>query len=297
MTQEATLTYRHRLPVRLMHWINVLSLTVLFMSGLHIFNAHPTLNWGASSYSNRPALLEIGAEEVDDASDADDDKPASKSALAVRGTTTIFGHQFDTTGVLGARTRADGRTDTNAFPLWMTIPGSYSLADARNWHFFFAWLFVFNGVAYLIYSFASGHVRRDLAPTASEMRHIGESIKDHLRLRHPTGNAATRYNVLQKLAYLVVIFILLPLIVLMGMAMSPGLDALLTGWVDLFGGRQSARTIHFVVAWMLVAFVVIHVVEVILSGLFNHMRSMITGYYRIPPDPVSPPLPQPGEPT
>ncbi|MDP9108549.1 MAG: cytochrome b/b6 domain-containing protein [Pseudomonadota bacterium] len=297
MTQDATLTYRHRLPVRLMHWINVLSLTVLFMSGLHIFNAHPTLNWGASSYSDRPALLEIGAEEADDASDDDDDKPANKSAPAVRGVTTVFGHQFDTTGVLGARTRADGRTDTNAFPLWMTIPGSYSLADARNWHFFFAWLFVINGVAYLIYSFASGHVRRDLAPTANDMRHIGESIKDHLRLRHPTGDAATRYNVLQKLAYLVVIFILLPLIVLMGMAMSPGLDALLTGWVDLFGGRQSARTIHFVVAWLLVAFVVIHVVEVILSGLFNHMRSMITGYYRIPPDPVSQPLPQPGEPT
>ena len=86
---------------------------------------------------------------------------------------------------------------------------------------------------------------------------------------------------LQKLAYLVVIFALLPLVVLMGMAMSPMLNAVLTGWVDWFGGRQSARTIHFIVGWLLVAFVLIHVFEVVVSGLWNHMRSMITGHYSI----------------
>ncbi len=282
MPTASILTYRHRLPVRLMHWINVVSLTILFMSGLHIFNAHPTLNWGASSYSNRPALLEISAEEVADDSDEASGQPKGKPAT--RGLLTIAGHEFDTTGLLGARVVADGRVDTNAFPLWLTIPGHYSLAEARDWHFFFAWLFVINGVVYLLYSFISGHVRRDLAPTVPELRGIGTSIKDHIKFKHPTGAAATRYNVLQKLTYLIVIFVLLPLIILMGMAMSPGLDSLLTGWVDLFGGRQSARTIHFVVAWMLVAFVLIHVFEVIISGLFNHLRSMITGYYRITPD-------------
>lgn len=256
------------------------------MSGLHIFNAHPTLNWGTSSYSARPALLDISAEEVADDVDEESTGEAAqpKSKPATRGLLTIGGHEFDTTGFLGARIAADGQVDTNAFPLWLTIPGHYSLAGARDWHFFFAWLFVGNGIVYLLYSFASGHVRRDLAPTAPELRNIGTSIKDHITFKHPTGAAATRYNVLQKLAYLIVIFILLPLIILMGMAMSPGLDALLTGWVDLFGGRQSARTIHFVVAWMLVAFVLIHVFEVIISGLFNHLRSMITGYYRITPD-------------
>lgn len=298
MSPATTLTYRHRLPVRLMHWINVLCLTILFMSGLHIFNAHPTLNWGASSYSQRAAVLDISAAEGDD-NEEDDTAISAKSV--VRGSTTIFGHEFDTTGFLGARLKADGSTDTNAFPLWLTIPGSYSLAEARSWHFFFAWLFVINGVVYLLYAFFSGHVRRDLAPTAGELRDIGTSIKDHVRFKHPTGVAATRYNVLQKLTYLMVIFVLLPLIVLMGMAMSPGLDALLSGWVDLFGGRQSARTIHFVVAWLLVAFVLIHVFEVVISGLFNHMRSMITGYYRVPPDPVlvtlphQHPQPHPGE--
>ena len=279
MASTATLTYRHRLPVRLMHWTNVVCLTILFMSGLHIFNAHPALNWGASSYTNRPAVLEISAEETDD-----EDAPPTADPK-VHGVLTVFGHTFNTTGYLGARLKADGSTDTNAFPLWMTIPGSYSLADARTWHFFFAWLFVLNGAVYLLYGWFSGHFKRDIAPTAPELRDIGSSIKDHIQFKHPTGEAATRYNVLQKLTYLIVIFILLPLIILMGMAMSPGLDSLLTGWVDLFGGRQSARTIHFVVAWLLVAFVLIHVFEVIISGLFNHMRSMITGYYRVPVDP------------
>lgn len=280
MASFSALTYRHRLPVRLMHWTNVVCLTILFMSGLHIFNAHPALNWGASSYSNRPAVLEISATETDD-----EDAPPSTHPK-IHGVLTVLGHEFNTTGYLGARLNADGSTDTNAFPLWMTIPGSYSLAEARNWHFFFAWLFVLNGALYLLYGWLSGHFKRDIAPTAPELRGIGSSIKDHIQFKHPTGEAAKRYNVLQKLAYLVVIFVLLPLIILMGMAMSPGLDALLTGWVDLFGGRQSARTIHFVVAWLLVAFVLIHVFEVIISGLFNHMRSMITGYYRVPTDPT-----------
>ena len=114
-----------------------------------------------------------------------------------------------------------------------------------------------------------------------ELRSIGQSIVDHLHFRHPSGEASKRYNVLQKLAYLIVIFVLLPLVILMGLAMSPGFDALWPGWVDIFGGRQSARTIHFIVAWLLVAFVLIHVFEVIVTGFWNNMRSMITGRYRV----------------
>ncbi|MGH6740336.1 MAG: cytochrome b/b6 domain-containing protein, partial [Casimicrobiaceae bacterium] len=121
----------------------------------------------------------------------------------------------------------------------------------------------------------------DLAPTRNDWRSLGRSIVDHLRFHHPIGEASKRYNILQKLAYLTVIFVLLPLVILMGFAMSPGLDTLLTGWVGLVGGRQSARTIHFVVAWLLVAFVLIHVFEVVITGLWNNLRSMITGRYRV----------------
>jgi thiosulfate reductase cytochrome b subunit len=142
-------------------------------------------------------------------------------------------------------------------------------------------VFVINGLCYVAYAFAARHFSRDLAPTRGDWRSIGRSIVDHLRFKHPTGEAAKHYNVLQKLAYLSVIFLLLPLVILMGFAMSPWLNSLLSGWVDVFGGRQSALTIHFIVAWLLVAFVLIHVFEVIVSGFWNHLRSMITGRYRI----------------
>ncbi|HAT30842.1 MAG TPA: hypothetical protein DCW29_08330 [Janthinobacterium sp.] len=259
--------YRHRLLVRITHWINAVSLAILFMSGLGIFNAHPSLYWGDSSYNGRPALLEISA--IDDP--------------APRGQLRVFGHTFDTTGVLGLSS-ANGQPRRRAFPSWLTVPGPYSLAAARLWHFFFAWLLVINGLLYLVNAIVTGHLKRDLAPDAQEMRGIGASIREHVRFKHPEGAAAMRYNVLQKLAYLIVIFILLPLIVLMGMAMSPMLDTVLGGWVDWFGGRQSARTIHFIVAWLLFGFVLIHLFEVLISGAWNQLRSMITGYYFVKPE-------------
>ena len=261
------LYYRHALPVRIMHWINVVALAILLLSGLNIFSAHPALYWGKSSYTGRPPVFAITA-------NADNEGDPI-------GITRIFGHEFVTTGLLGASAGPDGDLIPRAFPSWLTIPDSRWLAMARRWHFFFAWIFVVNGLCYLAYSAVSRHLSRDLAPSGADWRAIGRSIIDHLRFRHPSGEAAKRYNVLQKLAYLAVIFALLPLVVLMGFAMSPRLDALLPGWVDIFGGRQSARTIHFVAAWLLVAFVLIHVFEVIVSGFWNHLRSMITGRYRI----------------
>lgn len=260
------LYYRHRLPVRIMHWINVVAITILFMSGLNIFEAHPSLYWGDSSYSTRPAWLTIGARETDD-------------GLAI-GFTRLFGHEFNTTGVLGLHETARGMS-VDAFPSWLTIPSGRWLAMARSWHFFFAWVFLINGLCYVVYAIASRHLARDLWPTRADLRGIGASIRDHLRFRHPAGEAAKRYNVLQKSAYIVVIFVLLPLVVLTGLAMSPRLDTVFVGWVDLVGGRQSARTIHFVVAWLLLAFAAIHVFEVIVTGLWNNLRSMITGRYRV----------------
>lgn len=281
--------YRHRLPTRIFHWINVICLGILLLSGLGIFNAHPALYWGVSSYSGRLPFLEITSRSEPRAAGADDLVLLSISDLAAgttgqtRGVLRIAGHEFDTTGILGVSKYTNGKTNEHAFPSWLTIPGHYSLADSRLWHFFFAWLLLINGLFYVGYSIVSRHLKRDLLPDKNDLRGIGTSVIDHLQFKHPKGDAARRYNVLQKLAYLAVIFILLPLIILMGMAMSPMLDAVMTGWVDWFGGRQSARTIHFIVAWLLVAFVVIHVFEVIVSGLWNHLRSMVTGYFSIEP--------------
>jgi thiosulfate reductase cytochrome b subunit len=249
------LYYRHTLPVRVMHWINVIALTILLMSGLNIFSAHPALYWGKSSYTGRPPILEI-----DSATDAND---------KLSGVTRIFGHEFVTTGLLGASAGPRGVLVGRAFPSWLTIPDGRWLAMARQWHLFFAWIFVINGLCYVGYSIFSRHLTHDLAPSGADLRSIRQSIVDHLHFRHPSGEASKRYNVLQKLTYLIVIFVLLPLVILMGLAMSPGFDSLWPGWVDIFGGRQSARTIHFIVAWLLVAFVLIHVFEVIITGLWN----------------------------
>jgi thiosulfate reductase cytochrome b subunit len=258
--------YRHKLPVRIMHWINVVAMFVLLLSGLGIFNAHPALYWGQRSNFDTP-LLALDAQQ------GANGEP--------RGVTSVLGHEFNTTGVLGA-SRVNGELEARGFPSWLTIPGPQWLAMGRRWHFFFAWLFVLNGLAYAAYSLIGPHFRRDLAPSRPDWRGIGRSIVDHALLRHPRGEAALRYNVLQKLTYLVVIFVLGPAMVLMGLAMSPRMDSVLGWLVDLVGGRQSARTIHFLIALLFVAFLLVHLFEVVVSGAVNEVRSMITGRYRVP---------------
>jgi thiosulfate reductase cytochrome b subunit len=171
-----------------------------------------------------------------------------------------------------------------AFPAWITLPGFQDLAGGRSWHFFFAWLFVLNGLVYLSYAFGSGRMSRVLAPDREQLRHIGRSLADHLRLRFPHGEAARRYNVLQKLSYLVVLFGLLPLMLLTGLTMSPGMDARLHWLTALFGGRQSARSVHFFTASALLAFFLIHILAVLAAGPLNEMRSIVTGWFVIKPE-------------
>jgi len=139
-----------------------------------------------------------------------------------------------------------------------------------------------NGIAYIAYSIASAHARRDFVPTRADWRSIGGSIVEHLRLRHPTGDEALRYNVLQRLAYLAIVFVVFPFLVLMGLGLSPRLDAAWPALVDAFGGRQSVRTLHFIAAAVLVLFVLVHLFEVLVSGPYNQVRSMITGKFRVP---------------
>jgi thiosulfate reductase cytochrome b subunit len=257
---------RHSIVTRLTHWLNVLCLSFLLLSGLQIFNAHPELYWGHYGADGDPAVLTIGANDAAEPS----------------GFVRVAGVQIPTTGLLGV-SNVDGEPTARAFPSWATIPSFQDLAAGRRWHFFFAWLFVINGIVYLGFSVLSGHFRRDLAPTAHELSpsHLGREVLDHARLRFPKGEEAKHYNALQKLAYLAVIVILLPLMVLTGLTMSPGVDAALPALVDIFGGRQSARTIHFITASALVIFVIVHVAMVLLSGTWNNIRSMVTGRYAI----------------
>lgn len=259
--------YRHSVAVRVTHWLNAAILLGLLMSGLQIFNAHPALYWGQASVFDAPWASITTAE-----GEKDDDPQ--------RGLTTISGHSFDTSGVLGLSSAA-GQPQQRAFPSWSTLPSDQNLASGRRWHFLFAWLLVINGLIYLATGLVSRHITRDLAPTGADLRHVPRSLWDHLRFRFPEGNEARRYNVLQKLTYLLVIFVILPILILAGLTMSPGLDTAFRWLLDVFGGRQSARTIHFLCAFALVLFTIVHLIEVLISGFVNNMRSMITGRYDI----------------
>src|ERR1700736_2155548 len=220
------LFFRHTRVTRLTHWINFLCVAVLLMSGLQIFNAHPALSWGQSGAdADRPAF-EIGAD------DSGDGPPA--------GFTRIGSSIFTTTGILGVSRDASGEAVQRGVPRWITLPSWRDLALGRRWHFFFAWLFVANLLAYFVAGIASGHLRRDLLPSKQQLRprSLLKDALDHLRLTFPHGEEARHYNPLQKLTYLGVIGVLLPLMVLTGLTMSPGMDAILPWLVDLFGGRQ-----------------------------------------------------------
>jgi thiosulfate reductase cytochrome b subunit len=270
---QQTLIRRHSLTVRLSHWLNVLVMTVLLFSGLQIFNAHPYLHWGQYGADDDPAVLSLQAFNDDG---------------VLKGVTRIGSLSFDTTGVLGVST-VDGEPTARGFPAWITLPRYQDLATGRRWHFFFAWAFVINGLIYLAYGILSRHIRRDLVPNRAELTpaHLGHEIADHVRLRFPKDEKARHYNTLQKITYLVVISFMLPGMILTGLTMSPGFNAFAPWLLDLFGGRQSARTLHFLFAMSLVAFVLIHIAMVLASGVFNNMRSMITGRYAIRMEPRS----------
>ncbi|WP_373491673.1 cytochrome b/b6 domain-containing protein [Parasphingorhabdus sp.] len=251
---------RHRLTTRLWHWINALCLLVLLMSGLTIFNAHPRLYWGEYGANDDYAWMAVGSSET-------------------FGYLRVGQARIETTGFLGNWQDSEGRTRTLAFPGWATIPSSYSLADGRRWHLFFAWTFSLGLALFMIRSLWNRHIQNDLQMRRKEWRpsNIWQSFCTHTKISEIRKSADKGYNVIQKLAYIMVIFILLPLMILTGLAMSPAMDANWPFLTDLFGGRQSARSVHFLAAFLLVVFFLIHIVMVFLSGPLRQTAAMITG--------------------
>lgn len=223
--------HRHAFATRLWHWSNAVTLAVMLMSGLMIFNAHPRLYWGHYGANPDPAWLDWSG------------------------------------------------GDGIPFPGWITLPSFYSLADARLWHLAFAWLFAALVAGYLLWGLLSGHLRRRIVPGRAEFApgHLLREVADHARLRFPPGAAALRYNTLQKLSYGAVLLVLLPGMVLTGLGMSPAIDAGFPVLVDLLGGRQSARSLHFIGMALLALFFAAHIAMVLLSGPLDQLRAMITG--------------------
>jgi thiosulfate reductase cytochrome b subunit len=217
--------HRHRLWVRLTHWISALAFVLLVVSGTAILLALPRLFWGETGALGAPAAIEL--------------------PLPVNLEQTGWG---------------------------------------RNLHFLAGWILVLNGVAYLGLGVWTGHLRRALVPDRDQLTlgHLAKEVADHARLKAARGREALRYNAFQKLAYLVVVLILFPLMVLTGLTMSPGVTAAYPELFTLFGGRQSARTIHFIAACLLILFLVIHVGQMFVAGAGNLMRAMITGRFTVP---------------
>ena len=262
--RPGALVYRHRLATRIWHWTNAVTIIVMLMSGLMIFNAHPRLYWGQFGANPDSAWLQIGATDTS-------------------GFLRIGSVQVPTTGVLGRWTASDGSVHTNAFPSWATIPSGYSLALGRRWHLAFSLILGFALLAFMIASLVNRHFQRDLTLKRAELapRHLWQDVKDHLKLKFHADDPLS-FNTLQKLSYIGVIFIVIPLVILTGLTMSPGIDAAWPWLLDLFGGRQSARSIHFICAMLIAAFIVVHILLVILAGPWNEVRSMITGRWRLP---------------
>jgi thiosulfate reductase cytochrome b subunit len=258
--RRATLVYRQSAWTRLTHWAWAASLFFLLLSGLQIFNAHPALYIGKESgFGYENSVFSIGAEPGE----------------VPRGYTEIMGVRFDTTGVLGV---SGERPASRAFPAWATIPSYYDLGTARVVHFFFAWMLVATLLVWVASSLVNGHLWRDLMPRFGDVRRLPRDVVDHLKLRfHHTRE----YNVLQKLAYAGVLFGLFPLMILTGLAMSPGANAVAPWLPELLGGRQTARTIHFAAMLLIVGFFLVHMLMILAAGPLNELRSIVTGWYRI----------------
>ena len=215
---------RHALSTRLWHWLNLLCVVVLFMSGLTISNAHRRLYWGDWGFEASQAWLMVPR-----------------------------------------------------FPDWMTIPRYYSLAVARDWHILMAWPFALGLLFMWIAMMVNRHFKRDIVTKRREWRPsaIWRDVVEHLKLNfdHHEG----KYNFLQKLAYGLVLGVFLPMMIFTGISISPGMEPTFGWLVDLLGGRQSARSLHFIFAFAIAGFFIVHVLLVILSGPIRQMQDMITG--------------------
>jgi thiosulfate reductase cytochrome b subunit len=169
-----------------------------------------------------------------------------------------------------------------------TVPTGYNyvMPDQNGWsrylHFQSAWLLVLTALVYGIAGVVSGHFLRNLIPEGRDRswRACWARIAQYLHRRPPDRAETHSYNVLQRTAYLIVIFVLFPLIIWTGLAMSPSFTSAIPAAAALLGGRQSARTLHFFLSGLLLVFLIVHVTMIALSGFRSRMRAMITGYIR-----------------
>jgi thiosulfate reductase cytochrome b subunit len=263
--------YRHPLAVRLWHWATAVTIAGLLFTGFNVFNVHPRLYWGEVGNAHTTAIIALESTEPGG--------PRPNTHPAPTGL-RVGSHQWDVTGHVG--TVLDAGEDGLYFMIVAT-PESWHFGAMRAWHFVCAWILFLTWACYSAYVLIGGRLNRTLLPSARQItaRAIFQDLWNHLRLHAPRGEAARQYNLLQKLSYLIVLFGLIPLLVLTGLTMSNAVTARFPELFTLFGGRESARTIHALCALALCSFALIHIAQLFVAGFINEMRSMITGYFEI----------------
>ena len=245
---DKTRPLNHRLLVRLTHWLIALSVSILILSGVTILMAHPRLYWGTAGNDLMPPLIEL---------------PLGPNYHAIP-----WSPHASFFGTVGGPETADRLREPWNQNGW-----------ARSLHFLTAWVFLFGLLAYLAIGVVTGHARRDLLPRRDELGrgNLWQDVRAHLRLPMPATSPGPPYAILQKLAYALVVFAALPLMVLTGLTMSPAIAAECPVLLDMFGGPQSARTIHFFTFAFLAIFLLVHLIMILLTGPVRQVRAMILG--------------------
>jgi thiosulfate reductase cytochrome b subunit len=247
-TSDQPVAAGHARWVRTSHWVVTASFLTLAITGFLILMVHPRLYWGEADNDLTPALIEL---------------PVSRN----------YKHG-------GWENRVAFTGDANS-PV--SASRTYDIFNqnggGRSLHFLAAWVFVLVGAAYLLAGLFTRHLWRNIMPRPRELAQglVERDVVDHLRLRIPAATGGPRYGLLQKCSYFAVVFLALPLMVATGLAMSPAVTAALPFLSGVFGGHQSARTIHFFAFSALVLFLLVHVVMVVKSGFRRQMRAMTLG--------------------
>jgi thiosulfate reductase cytochrome b subunit len=195
-------------------------------------------------------------------------------ALIVSGIAILLAHPrlyWGETGAVGSPSLID-----LPLPFVLDVP---IRGPGRYLHFLSAWVFVLIGSLYVLSGLFTRHFWKNLVPSKADLgwKSILRAISNHARLKRPTEEESQTYNVLQRLTYFAVVFLLSPLMIITGLAMSPAVTSVFPFMVNVFGGQQSARTIHFFVAAALLLFLFVHIAMVCLAGFKNRMRAMTTG--------------------
>lgn len=236
----------HSAWVRVSHWILAASVLALAFSGFEILMVHPRLYWGKAGNDLTRALFEL---------------PVSRN--------------YHHGGWAPPVTFVSGAHPT------VSAARTYDIFNQNSWgrslHFLAAWFLVVTGTIYLVIALMSGHLRRHLVPRLGELGRLWRDVEAHLHLPLARAPGGPPYGVLQKLSYAGVVLIALPLMTITGLAMSPAITAAHPILLDLFGGSQSARTIHFFVFVLLALFFFVHVAMVALTGFRRQMRAMTVG--------------------